>query len=121
MQDISTWVIPHNVTVSELNSRLSSAGVHPIFLLTNASLYEEYRALVQEIGFGAVVAVDEDDALADNYNDNYLPYALERGLEVCYGKPNNPWPMPRNYRFDIFRQFCFPVLENGLLRENIQQ
>ena len=56
-------MIPHNITVSELNSRLSSAGVHPLFLLTNASLYEEYRALVRAIGFGAVVAFDEDDAL----------------------------------------------------------
>ena len=75
-------MIPHNITVSELNSRLSSAGVHPLFLLTNASLYEEYRALVRAIGFGAVVAFDEDDALGDNYNDNYLPKALKDGLEV---------------------------------------
>lgn len=78
-------MIPHSVTVSELSSRLSSAGVHPIFLLTNASLYEEYRALVGVIGFGAVVAFDKDDALGDNYNDNYLPKALEDGLEVRRG------------------------------------
>lgn len=61
--------------------------MHPIFLLTNASLYEEYRALVREIGFGAVVAFDEGDALGDNYNDNYLPEALEDGLEVRSCKP----------------------------------
>lgn len=68
--------------MSELQSRLSSAGVHPIFLLTDSSLEDEYTALVEEIGFGAVVAVDETNAAANNYNDDYLPRALADGLEV---------------------------------------
>lgn len=66
-----------------LESRLSAAGVHPLFLLTDASLYSEYEALVREIGFGGVVALDQDDAMANNYNDRYLPAALWEGLEVC--------------------------------------
>lgn len=81
-QGTSTWTIPHNVTVSELRSRLSSTGVHPVFLLTNPSLEDEYRALVGEIGFGAVVALNLADAIASNYNDDYLPGAMTDGLEV---------------------------------------
>lgn len=68
--------------MSELQSRLSSAGVHPIFLLTDSSLEDEYRALVGEMGFGAVVAVNLTDAIASSYNDNYLPQAMADGLEV---------------------------------------
>ena len=81
-QDASTWTIPHGVSVSELRSRLSSAGVHPVFLLTNTTLEGDYRALVGEIGFGAVAAVDPADAVAANYNDDYLPRAMRDGLEV---------------------------------------
>lgn len=81
-QDESTWVIPHGVTVAQLQERLSSAGVHPVFLLTDASLEDEYRALIGEIGFGAVVAVDQAAAAATNYNDDYLPKAMMDGLEV---------------------------------------
>lgn len=56
--------------------------MHPIFLLTNATLLEAYQALVGEIGFGAVVAFDEDEAIAESYNDFYLPWAMATGLEV---------------------------------------
>lgn len=75
-------MIPHAVTVAELQARLSSAGVHPVFLLTDASLEDEYRALVGEIGFGAVVPVDQAAAVATNYNGDYLPKAMMDGLEV---------------------------------------
>lgn len=68
--------------MAELQARLSSAGVHPVFLLTDSSLEDEYRALVGEIGFGAVVAVDQTAAAAENYNDDYLPKAMMDGLEV---------------------------------------
>lgn len=68
--------------MSALQSRLSSAGVHPIFLLTDSSLEDEYRALVGEIGFGAVAAVNLAAAVASNYNDDYLPQAMVDGLEV---------------------------------------
>lgn len=86
LQEASTWTIPHGVTVSELQSRLSSAAVHPVFLLTNTSLEEDYRALVGEIGFGAVAAVDPADAIAANYNDDYLPQAMRDGLEALYAQ-----------------------------------
>lgn len=75
-------MIPHGVTVAELQARLSSAGVHPVFILTDSSLEDEYRALVGEIGFGAVVAVDQTTAAAANYNDDYLLKAMMDGLEV---------------------------------------
>jgi len=74
------------VTVAELQSRLSSAAVHPVFLLTNSSLEEDYRALVGEIGFGAVAAVDPVDAVAANYNDDYLPQAMRHGLDALYAQ-----------------------------------
>lgn len=71
-QDTDTWTIPHDVAVTDLQSRLSSAAVHPLFLLTDPSLEDEYRALVGEIGFGAVAAVNQTEALAANYNHDYL-------------------------------------------------
>ncbi|CAM9344130.1 unnamed protein product, partial [Hapterophycus canaliculatus] len=85
-QDTSTWTIPHDITVPELQSRLSSAGVHPLFLLTDPSLEDEYRALVGEIGFGAVVAVDQTEATATNYNDAYISQAMRDGLEAVYAQ-----------------------------------
>lgn len=75
-------MLPHGITVSELKARLSSAGVHPLFLLTDGSLDDAYQALVLEIGFGAAVAFDESDANLANNNDDYLPQAVVDGLEV---------------------------------------
>lgn len=75
-------MVPHGITVPGLQARLSSAGVYPVFLLTDSSLEDEYRALVGEIGFGAVVAVDQAAAAAANYNGDYLPKAMTDGLEV---------------------------------------
>lgn len=86
LQDTSTWTIPHGVNVPELQSRLSSAAVHPVFLLTDTSLENDYRALIGEIGFGTVAAVDPADAVATNYNDDYLPQALKDGLEALYAQ-----------------------------------
>lgn len=59
--------------------------MHPLFLLTNESLEKDYQALVRELGFGAAVPVDETAAIANNYNDFYLPWALSKGLEVRGG------------------------------------
>ncbi|CAM9750475.1 unnamed protein product, partial [Ectocarpus sp. 4 AP-2014] len=84
--DTGTWTVPNGVAVSELQSRLSSAGVHPIFLLTDSSLEDAYTALVEEIGFGAVVAVNETNAAANNYNEDYLPRALADGLEALFSQ-----------------------------------
>lgn len=85
-KDTSTWTIPHGVTVPELQSRLSSTAVHPLFLLTDASLEDEYRALVGKIGFGTVAPVNQTEANATGYNDEYLSKALRVGLEVQCGK-----------------------------------
>lgn len=82
VQDASTWTLPHGVTLSRLKSRLSSAGTHPIFLLTNQSLVEAYEAFVREIGFGTALAFDPAKAMSESYNDFYLPRALADGLKV---------------------------------------
>ena len=75
-------MLPHDVTVSELRYRLSSSGVHPVFLLTDEALTEAYGALVAEIGFGAAVAFDSEKAIAESFNDHFLPRALADGLKV---------------------------------------
>lgn len=81
-QDSSTWTSPDDITLTDLTSQLAASGVHPLFLVTDESLDAQYQALVGEIGFGAAESIDAADALASNYNADYLPRALMDGLEV---------------------------------------
>lgn len=76
------WSLPGDLTMTSLTSQLHSSLVHPVFIVTNESLESEYEALVRQLGFGAVVAVDEEAEIASN-NYYYLLGTLMDGIEVC--------------------------------------
>ncbi|CAM9974939.1 unnamed protein product, partial [Discosporangium mesarthrocarpum] len=86
--DSSSDPLEDYVSVADLAAELSASAIHPLFVLTtnNASLVGLYQDLVEGLGFGAVVTVDEDMASESSYYKHYMPSALLEGLEVLYAQ-----------------------------------